>query len=126
MSWPCRGVEQPELVCDAGSFGAGLDVELGEDPGDVDAGGLGAHVERLADLGVEPSSRSPSGVGARRPCSEAARRSRSEPPIARRGEERSAVDRAYPSTHVGVAQHPAVHIRRICSRCGNCDVLALR
>jgi hypothetical protein len=39
-------------VRDARGLGAGLDVELCEDARDVNTGGLRAHEQRLADLGV--------------------------------------------------------------------------
>src|SRR5215204_3007845 len=42
---------QAEAVSDGG-FDAGVDAELGEDVGDVDAGGLGADEQRLGDLAV--------------------------------------------------------------------------
>ena len=43
---------EPVPVGDGGGLGAGAHVELAEDPGDVDAGGLLRHVQRRADLAV--------------------------------------------------------------------------
>lgn len=39
-----RDVEESQPVGDTSGLGAGLGVELGQDPGDVDTGGLGADV----------------------------------------------------------------------------------
>src|SRR4051794_1547437 len=43
---------EAEAVRDGRRLGAAADVELGEDPRDVDAGGLLGHVELRADLAV--------------------------------------------------------------------------
>src|SRR3954466_3816656 len=50
-----RSVCQPEAMRAARRLGARAHVELGEDPRDVDAGGLLGHEERGADLAVGPA-----------------------------------------------------------------------
>src|ERR1700755_1949300 len=47
-----RGSGEGEAVGDGGGLGAAADAELGEDAGDVDAGGLLRHVELGGDLAV--------------------------------------------------------------------------
>ena len=46
---------EAESVGDRGSFPAAGDPELGEDPRDMEAGGLGGDEQRLADLPVGPA-----------------------------------------------------------------------
>ena len=44
-------------MSDRGGLDPGVDLELGEDVGDVDAGGLGADEQRLGDLVVAAAGR---------------------------------------------------------------------
>src|SRR5262249_15101578 len=46
------GLVEAEAVGDRGGLDPGVNVELGEDVGDVDAGGLGADEQHLGDLAV--------------------------------------------------------------------------
>jgi len=53
--WPAS--VEAEAVGHGGGLDPGSDAELGEDVGDVDAGGLGADEQRLGDLAVAAPGR---------------------------------------------------------------------